>query len=125
MLHDSSAGQSVVPLQPHEVPFSHTWPTPEVVQSLHPPPVAPHALPAVPATHLEPEQHPPLHAVVLPPQAVEQVWVVVLHAWSDGQSVGALHPQLPPERHACPAPLLAQLAHTVPLPPHTAAVVPG
>ena len=59
------------------------------------------------------------------PQVVEQAWVVVLHAWPAGQSVGALQPHAPVARHACPPVLFAQLVHSVPLPPQAPTVVPG
>jgi hypothetical protein len=122
---DSSAGQSLPPLQPHAVPFSQMCPAAEAVQSLQAP-VAPHALSAVPATHVPAAQQPPLHAVALaPPHDVEQVWAFVSHDCPDGQSAARLHPHVPVVVHACPALLPEQSAHTVPLPPHWVCVVPG
>ena len=59
VLQDSSGAQSLALLQPQAPPLSHTWPMPEVRQSLHMPPVVPHAPGAVPATHVVPEQQPP------------------------------------------------------------------
>jgi hypothetical protein len=123
-LHDSSGAQSLELLQPHEVPLSHTWPTPETVQSPHVPPPRPHALVAVPATHVVPEQHPPLHPVVLAPHVVEQMCVVVLQAWSAGQSVAALQPHVPVARHAWPVVPFVQFAQSVPVAPHTGWLVP-
>jgi hypothetical protein len=78
-LHDSSAGQSPVPLQPHDVPFSQRWPLAEAVQSLQEPD-APHALFAVPEAQLPFEQQPPLQFVVPLPHDDEHTWVVPLHA---------------------------------------------
>ncbi len=124
VLHDSSAGQSVELLQPQEVPFSQTWPSPEVVQLAHEPPPVPHAPPPLPPTHAVPEQQPPLHPVVPAPHTVEQVCVVVLHAWFVGQSVGLLQPQAPVARHALPAGAFTQLVHCVAAPPHTVWLVP-
>jgi hypothetical protein len=123
-LHDSSAGQSVIELHPHDEPASHTWPVAETVQSLHAPD-APHASFAAPATHAPPdEQQPPLHPVVPAPHVAEHAWVVVLHACPEGQSAGALHPHTLLARHAWPAPLIVQSEHTVPLPPHCPGLVP-
>jgi hypothetical protein len=123
-LHDSSGAQSLELLQPHEVPFSHTWPTPETVQSAHVLPPMPQALVAAPATHVEPEQQPPLHPVVLAPHVAEQMCVVVLQAWSAGQSVAALQPHVPVARHAWPVAPFVQFAQSVPVAPHTGWLVP-
>ncbi len=124
-LHASSAGQSAAPAQPQVAPFSHACPLAATRQSVHVPPVAPHAAPAVPATQVPVvEQQPSLHPVVPLPHVAEHVWLVVLHAWPTGQSPGAAHPQAPVARHACPAALLVQLAHMAPLPPHWATLVP-
>jgi hypothetical protein len=122
-VHDSRGGQSLALLQPHEEPFSHAWPKPETRQLLHVP-VVPHALLAVPATHAVPEQHPPLHPVVPAPHVVEQMCVVVLQAWSAGQSVAALQPHVPVARHAWPVAPVTQLVQSVPVAPHTAWLVP-
>ena len=66
---------------------------------VHAPPVAPHSLLEVPATHVlvpAASQQPPLHAVWLAvPQLVVQVCDVVLHAWLAGQSAATLQPQRP------------------------------
>lgn len=98
--HAVFAGQSDAAPQPHATPPSHTCPFDEFVQSAHAP-LAPHSLFAVPATQAPvAEQQPPLHALVPDPHEVEQVWLVLLHAWPDGQSVAALHPQVPVERQA-------------------------
>jgi hypothetical protein len=66
-----------------------------------------------------------LHPVVPGPHVVEQVWLVVLHDWPEGQSPVALQPHAPLARHACPALLPVQSAHTDPLPPHDVGPVPG
>jgi hypothetical protein len=125
VLQVSSAGQSLTPLQPHVAPLSQTCPTAESRQSEHVPPVLPHVSFPVPPTHMPvDEQHPPLHPVVPVPQDAEQLWVVVLQAWPDGQSVEAVHPQAPLARHAWPTALPVQLAHTVPSAPHWPTVVP-
>jgi hypothetical protein len=122
----SCAGQSAEVPQPHDVPFSHTWPAVDVRQSVHAPPPVPHALPATPVTHaFVDEQQPPLHAVVPVPHVAEQVWLVVLQACPVGQSPAALQPQAPLARQAFPALLPGQLAHTDPLPPHWTGMVPG
>jgi len=124
-LQASSAGQSATPAQPQVAPFSHACPLAATRQSVHVPPVLPHAPPAVPATQVpDAEQQPSLQPVVALPHVAEHVWLVVLHAWPTGQSPGAPQPQAPVARHACPAALPAQLAHIAPLPPHWVALVP-
>jgi hypothetical protein len=94
-------------------------------QSVQATPPAPHVAGAAPPTHMFPvEQQPPLHPVVPAPHAAEHTWLVVLHAWFAGQSVAALQPHEPFARHADPAALPVQPAHTVPLAPHWAWLVP-
>jgi hypothetical protein len=82
-------------------------------------PAFPHAVFAVPAAHVVPEQQPPLHAVVLvEPHAVPQVDVVVLQARSAGQSAPALaaaHPQWA-------APLITTQEEPAAFPAHETAV---
>ena len=124
-LQASSAGQSATPAQPQVAPFSHACPLAATRQSLHVPPVLPHALLAVPAMQLpDAEQQPSLHPVVPLPHVAEHVWLVVLHACPTGQSPGAAQPHPPVARHACPAALPAQLVHIAPLPPHWVTLVP-
>jgi hypothetical protein len=123
---DVAAGQSVAAPQPHVPSLWQTLPFAEVLQSLHVVPVAPQAVCVFPATHAPMlEQQPALQPVVPEPHEAEHVCVALLQAWPDGQSVAALHPHAPEARHTCPAPLVEQSAHVVPLPPHCAVDVPG
>lgn len=90
------------------------------------PPPRPHALNWVPATQVpgEPLQHPPLQAEKLElPQLVVQVCVLVLHAWSAGQSVGRLQPPL--ELPHTPLTHVVPDAHTLPHPPQLLESLPG
>lgn len=59
--HAVADEQSPATLQPHVLPPRHACPVVEPVQSVHAPPVSPHALGAVPATQKPDEQQPPLH----------------------------------------------------------------
>lgn len=104
----------------HETPVGHP-----VVQ-LEQTPLVPHAVSAVPGTHVPPvsaEQQPPLHAWV-EEHADVQVPVDRSHASSGGQSVVAAQPHAPLERHAEPlAP--EQETHIAPVEPHAFFAVPG
>ena len=84
-LHVVAAGQSPPPLQPQR-PETHACPAIAAVQSVHAPPVVPHAPAAVPARHVPPPQQPPMqvpwpappHAAVHAPPA--QVGCRPVHA---------------------------------------------
>jgi hypothetical protein len=110
----------------------HVEPAPHVgvspAHAAQAPPVAPHAVFAVPAPHcpVAASQQPPLHPVWLaPPHAAPHVWVDVSHAWSVAQSVAELQPHARvAATQAVPFALPAQLAHD-PEPPHAVALVPG
>jgi hypothetical protein len=57
---------------------------PCVMQSVHMPPLVPHAAPVVPVTHVPFAQHPPLHIWFCEHDVVH---VVPLHAYPAGQLV--------------------------------------
>ena len=101
-----------------------------VVQSVHIAAV-PHAPSAVPAAHVVPVQHPPLHALWFgPPHAVPHLCVEVSHACpappavAPGQSVATSQPQVSVDGSHLGPPLPAvQTAH-VPEPPHAPGWLP-
>ncbi len=90
MRQASFAGHWSSFMQPH-VPRTHSVPFWLIAQSVHCPPVFPHCVLAVPAWHVVPLQHPPLHASP-PPQASEHCPVAGLHAWPTGQSEARAQP---------------------------------
>jgi hypothetical protein len=59
--HAWSLGQSVAALHPHAPVARHAEPDEFEAQLTHMPPVAPHAVCAVPAAHVPLSQQPPLH----------------------------------------------------------------
>jgi hypothetical protein len=61
--HAFSVGQSAATLHPHRPP-TQADPALCDAQLLHAPPFVPQAVPAVPGTHVPPEQQPPLHVCV-------------------------------------------------------------
>lgn len=81
--HALRVAQSVAALQP-QAPPTHPMLLPGVTQSVHMPPLVPHAAPAVPATQVPFAQHPPLH-VWVGEHAV--VHVLPLQAYPAGQLV--------------------------------------
>ena len=105
-----------------QLPPLHLGSAPEHVA--HAFPEEPHALTLVPATHAPPlEQQPPLHGVsLLPPHALPQVALAVLHASSVEHCVCVVQPQAP-LTHVVPFALPEQLAH-VPLLPHVPGALP-
>jgi hypothetical protein len=93
-------GQSLAEAQPH-APFTHAGVVPEAVQSLHVPPLVPHAASSVPARHVPPEdaeQQPVLHSWFAE-QAVPHTPVAVSQASCVGQSLDEAQPHTP-FRHA-------------------------
>jgi hypothetical protein len=125
--HASPDGQSVAPPHPHAVPLRHTCPLDAPVQSAQRPEL-PHASFALPCMHVPAvafEQQPPLQLLVCPPQDVEHVCVVPLHACPAGQSVALLQPQTLVEMQAWPAVAFVQSTHWVVAAPQTVFVVPG
>jgi hypothetical protein len=112
-----------------QAPFTQTWPlgqaepvlpqthaTKVQVSALLPqarqaPPLVPHADVVLPATHVPLAQQPPLQRLV---ELHAEVQVPLLHAMSAGQSLAALQPQTPLDRHTWPAPLVAQLTQAAP-----------
>ena len=106
----------------HVVPLQVGVPLP---QAVHARPFAPQAPLLVPATQVVPPQQPPLQAVCwLSPQVVSQVFVIVLQALPEGQSVAVVQPHKP-DRQAEPAlPGAVQSAHTTPLAPQAVWAVP-
>lgn len=82
----------------------------------------PAGFPAQSLEQLPPTQHVSLHDEVAE-QVDVHVWVDVSHAFPNGQSLGALQPQVPPDRHALPDARPVQLVH-VPLAPHAPLSVP-
>jgi hypothetical protein len=121
LLQARPAGQSAATLQP-QLPPTHAWPAPALVQSRHTP-LAPHAPTATPLTHVPPEQQPPLHGCDAE-QAGVQVCVPAEQACPLGQSDGPLHPHAL-ATHACPAAALVQSTQLAPVGPHAVGAVPG
>ena len=125
--HDSPPEQSAGPEQPQPELRSgrvtQAWPDAEAVQMAQACPDDPQARAAFPTTQFVPSQQPPLHDRP-PVQEVEQVWLVALQAWPEGQSELRLQPQAP-WTQACPAALLVQLAQLAPGAPQAAMAVPG
>jgi len=68
-------------------------------------------------------QHPPLQAVLAPPQSVWHEWIVNEQAVSEAQSVPALQPQSPPTHARLVLPD-AQSVQAPPFVPQAAAAVP-
>ena len=94
-------------------------------QVVHAPPVEPQPPTLVPATQVPvDEQQPPLHSW-LGVQLVVQRPVDVSHAWLAAQSLALVQPHAPDGRQALPLALPTQLAHTLPVAPHTICDVPG
>jgi hypothetical protein len=89
-------GQSLDFSQPHARPARQAWPLLLEVQSRQATPVPPQVAGAVPATHLLPEQQPPLQTVWLAsPQVCSQTCVERVQDVLFGQSDAVLHPHLP------------------------------
>jgi hypothetical protein len=119
VLHAWLAGQAALVAQPHAPP-KQSCDGPHAPQR---PPFVPHAPALVPATHVPPEQHPPLHGLD-DPHAVEHV--PPLHARPGRQSDAAVvHPHEPVAPQTKPFALPAHEAHAPPLRPHAALPVPG
>ena len=105
----------------HETPVGH----PEVQSEQTP--LVPHAVFAVPGTHMPPvsaEQQPPLHAWV-EEHADVHVPVATSHASSAGQSVVVAQPHAPLDRHAAPLEPPEQETHAAPVVPHAFLASPG
>jgi hypothetical protein len=82
-------------------------------------PLAPHAVTVLPATQVPLEQQPPLQGL----EALQApLHVPLLHASSVGQSVSALQPQTPVDKHTWPAPLWVQLTQVTPPVPQVVAL---
>lgn len=98
-----------------------------VWQSLHWPPVPPHCVSLLPATHVPPlarfVQQPPLHPVLAPPQSPWHVCRAVEHALSAGQSAATLQPHTP-LTHAVLALCTEQFVQSPPPVPHADAERP-
>jgi hypothetical protein len=121
-----TVGHSVSEVQPQLPPpatASHVLPTLLLTHDPQMPPAEPHAACAVPCTQVPwvppslISQHPPLQSCVTL-HAVVQAWVVVLQAWSAGQSVAELQPQTFPVTHCLPELEPLQSWHCVPAAPH-------
>jgi hypothetical protein len=112
----------VFALQPQGGPAfagMHAVPLFDIAQSKHCPPVAPHAEPASPPTHIPPEQQPPLHGAGPTHDFVQRD---PLHAYPGGQSELRMHEhaKAPPD----PAAHLGVVPpHATPHPPQLDAVV--
>jgi hypothetical protein len=81
-------------------------------------PFAPHALFAMPVTHVLPLQQPPLQMVVVPLHAVEHACVDVLHASLAGHAALVAQPQVP-AKQPCDDPHVPQRPPFVPHAPTT------
>jgi len=124
--HASSGGQSVVAAQPHAPVDRHAEPLGPPEQETHAAPVVPHAFLASPGAHMPVlgSQQPPLHGWP-DVHVVVQAWTVMSHASSLGQSAALSQPHVPSDRHALPAELPEQEAHSPPLAPQPMGDVPG
>lgn len=103
VLHAVFAGQSAVPLQPHEPLPRHRWPLPLVVHTAQVPdkPQSPAAVPGWQVPPVVAEQHPPLHDCV-ELQEVVHLPCVVSHASPVGQSLACWQPHTLVDRHTWP-----------------------
>jgi hypothetical protein len=125
--------QSLTEPQPHCPPpgtGSHTVPCVLDAQLLHVPPLLPQRGAVVPATHVVPEQHPPLQGCDEPLHCDVQRCVAVSQAVIGGQSATELHPQNvepPLVSHCPPFGLDVQLTHAgaAAVVPQAAPVSPG
>jgi hypothetical protein len=89
--HASSVGQSVGPAHPHVPLDRHATPDGLPAHDEHAVPEAPHAVIAMPGTHMPASQQPPLHGW-LDEQVVVQSRVFMSQASPIGQSAGEAHP---------------------------------
>ncbi len=121
-----------MPRQSSPVPQAHALATQwgpglqPLWQLSHWPPVPPHWLSTLPATHVPPDmlvQHPPLHPVFDPPQSPSHEWRAVEHAFIVAQSVATLQPHAP-LTHAVSFDWAEHATHAPPLVPQADAARP-